>query len=521
MSTQISDMAITATLPVGSYAPIIVTNTSTGLSPQINYRFDMGAAFSLRPTSAMLAANGGAALIGTSDSITVQAALGARPTSAALAASGGASLVGFIQAGSGATERPAQDKLREVISVNDFGATAGSGDADEDTEAIRAAIARAVALGGAVIEAGPYRYLIDDTILIDGNVQSITIRGSSKGGTVFESTIVGAAAEPMIKLTSTALFFTLEDIELQGNSLTGASGNGHALACISPSGLAPQNVSLHNVAIRGFKGTGKDHAGNSIPACGWYGYQSTSFFGFDVVITNCAMAVRWKAIEDSSFHGHLFDACDRNCLYLEGCHAITFHGGTMQDSGGVDGVVAGDSIVYLDGNDSIAWFGGEMKNGKPYLLDAGGTNISNTNITLNGVYLAQLDSVNKGSTAIRVGNGCSSFSVQDCEFEFVNTMTTAVGIEIVQNFTGVTMAGLAIRGSTFVIGTGGTISKGIYFNSLTNRCDAPIIEGNVFGNSNAGASTTTITDAIKIVGDVRSPRIQSNTSLAGRPSLEA
>lgn len=47
----------------------------------------------------------------------------------ALAASSGASLVGFIQAWSGATARDAQSKLRESVSVKDFGAV-GDGVAD-------------------------------------------------------------------------------------------------------------------------------------------------------------------------------------------------------------------------------------------------------------------------------------------------------------------------------------------------------------------------------------------------------
>ncbi len=41
-------------------------------------------------------------------------------TLAALAASGGAALVGFIQSGSGAQARTAQDKMRDVVSVFDF-----------------------------------------------------------------------------------------------------------------------------------------------------------------------------------------------------------------------------------------------------------------------------------------------------------------------------------------------------------------------------------------------------------------
>lgn len=58
---------------------------------------------------------------------------------AALAASTGASTVGFTQAGAGATLRTAQDKMREIVSVKDFGAV-GDG-VTNDTAAFVAAIA--------------------------------------------------------------------------------------------------------------------------------------------------------------------------------------------------------------------------------------------------------------------------------------------------------------------------------------------------------------------------------------------
>lgn len=106
-----------------------------------------------------LAAPGGAALIGntpagTIAATTVQGAINEIVSD--LAASSGSSLVGFLQAGTGATARTAQAKMREIVSVKDFGAV-GNGVAD-DTAAIQAAIDAVNAAGGGVVyfPAGTY-----------------------------------------------------------------------------------------------------------------------------------------------------------------------------------------------------------------------------------------------------------------------------------------------------------------------------------------------------------------------------
>jgi hypothetical protein len=92
-----------------------------------------------------LASVNGAGLVGVVGGGTVQTSLtalaaadAARPTSAALAAATGSTLIGFQQSGTGAEPRDVQGKLREQVSVRDFGAV-GDGVAD-DTAAIQAAI---------------------------------------------------------------------------------------------------------------------------------------------------------------------------------------------------------------------------------------------------------------------------------------------------------------------------------------------------------------------------------------------
>lgn len=107
-----------------------------------------------------------------------------------LAAPSGSSLVGFLQAGTGAIARTAQDKMRDTISVKDFGAK-GDGVTD-DTNAIKAALAAVSAIGGGIVEMPFGQYVITSTISVPPYV---LLRGQSwlpdpsNGAQVFATSI--------------------------------------------------------------------------------------------------------------------------------------------------------------------------------------------------------------------------------------------------------------------------------------------------------------------------------------------
>jgi hypothetical protein len=85
----------------------------------------------------------------------------------------GSSKVGFQQAGVGAVPRTSEDKMRERVSVKDFGAV-GDGVAD-DTLAIQSAINSVAAIFGGAVYFPSGTYNISDTLVMDTGVYNIGI----------------------------------------------------------------------------------------------------------------------------------------------------------------------------------------------------------------------------------------------------------------------------------------------------------------------------------------------------------
>lgn len=116
-------------------------------------------------------------LLRTSTGVSVWSKDNIPATSAATTIS--SALVEFVQAGAGAVARTVQSKLRDTVSVKDFGAV-GDGVTD-DTAAIVAAVA--AANGTVLFPAGTYR--VTSTITI---TKSLQIVGEGRGSTIISHT---------------------------------------------------------------------------------------------------------------------------------------------------------------------------------------------------------------------------------------------------------------------------------------------------------------------------------------------
>jgi len=135
-----------------------------------------------------------------------------------LAAANGSSLVGFQQAGAGAVVRTAQDKMRELVSVKDFGAV-GDGVAD-DTAALANAIAWATSgtrKRTLFFPAGVYV----TTAMLDVNKPTAVLVGEGRYNSVIKFTGSGVAVRFTDANPNNGAFTFgggIEDICIEGNA---------------------------------------------------------------------------------------------------------------------------------------------------------------------------------------------------------------------------------------------------------------------------------------------------------------
>jgi len=177
-------------------------------------------------------------LIWTVDNITTASPL------TSLAASNGSSLVGFIQTGTGATATTVQARLRETISVKDYGAT-GDGTTDDTTaiqNALNAGTGRSV-----YFPAGTYR--ISTTLLVKTKT---TLVGDGMNKSIIKLTAGFGASVTAIRnevISGTVDVYYDTDLEFYGLTFDGnnnASRTAELFAVAKVSNVTFSNCGFQN-----------------------------------------------------------------------------------------------------------------------------------------------------------------------------------------------------------------------------------------------------------------------------------
>jgi hypothetical protein len=302
--------------------------------------------------SAALAASGGAALIGFAPTggiaaTNVQSAVMEVVTD--LAASGGANLVGFLSSGTGATARTVQSKLRDVVSVKDFGAV-GDGITDDSAAFIAAiqSLKSRVAVftrngdGQAELYVPEGAYRINQSGVLS-NINATTrggykMRGAGRNNTVIWLDCTDGATKWLYDNGA-----TIRNWGLTFEGITFAGGNDWHKADASNINYAFANI---NTFANGFKITGPN-------------WESSHHF-IDCEFRYFQQTVQWEGTNNAD--GTMFTACNffrtnnmfainnpqSFCVSLTDCYAEVNYG---------------DVLVYgapVGGGGAFNWKGGAI-----------------------------------------------------------------------------------------------------------------------------------------------------------------
>lgn len=307
----------------------------------------------------------------------------------------GASLLQFIQAGSGASTRTAQAKLREFVSAKDFGAL-GDGSTD-DTSAIQAAINALVADRGGTLYFPAGVYILSSTLTIgtlDEGATSLNKAinfqgaGSSEAGGTAAPTVLKwtGGASKMLTIGTDARNVILRDFDVENTgtatmfcqvgftdmtrfeNINIRPTTFFSTAAITLGYLSKrcENVYFDHVTIRG----------TAVGNVGLAADRAQDLRAHRLNLVNCRMSVGIAAsvdIVNAAFHGCSFntiaaetspviDVFQARSLTFHGCHFESNSSNYLIDVGSTGTEKRG---ILLSG----CYFSGVVSGGAPYLVN--------------------------------------------------------------------------------------------------------------------------------------------------------
>lgn len=303
-----------------------------------------------------------------------------------LAGDDGADWIGFEQAGGSAVARSAQDKMREIISVVDYGAVGD--DATICTAEIQSALDAASA-DGAIVLFPPGVFLIDDPLIVKSNT-TIIMNGTIKvdampvGGyeTVFITDPVNPAdniqfinpqidANNVVPTSGIMLRYGATNVRVYGGHIRNCANN-----ALTPGGRGfniEGGVDQQNITISGTNITG---CWNGVSFAGGSGQANSNVSISNLTISDCQIAVSLFGNTSGYPHtGEFMQAVFSN-LAIRNCGHLT----TFTTQAGVIVSDRGSNVSFSDVyvfNDSTYGAVGALWRG-----DA--NNISMSNVTVEG-----------------------------------------------------------------------------------------------------------------------------------------
>ena len=329
-----------------------------------------------------------------------------------LAGNDGSNWIGFEAAGTGAVARSAQEKMRDVVSVKDFGAI-GNGVAD-DTNAIRAAIASVttdfnVGEGATVFfpKAASSYYVITGTIEVPPGIILLgegTFNANTASGSLILVNFDGVGIRFVRRNPSLSGLF--HNGGMQNIAVTGTGGSSTLAQRLVELG---DSTSVTNIA-GAWNGFIRDCFFNNTRGFGIYSAHSQEWLIDHNFFQECNRSINYSTVAASSkiLNNTFINASATACDY-----AVNYQPGSLGGAAAFvfknNYIIGFDYGVYVAACKGVVIADNAFENTKEYAIYASTTTFDGTNLGLLEAVLPSLDI--HGNTFIAIGAGGNATNV--------------------------------------------------------------------------------------------------------------
>jgi hypothetical protein len=365
---QKSAYGISGTTLTFNVAPVLGTNNVEVVTASILDYTDVAADIA----ASLAAADASEAAAANSETNAAASAVASAASAAASAASAAAAAISeaqaaaivlgdFLQDGTDPVARTYPDKLRETVSLTDFEGADSTGATSSST-----ALTNALATGARVL-LPPGAFLFNTKValpsgfcIVGAGVEATTIRSGVIGDSLFYTT------------ASATGFGYMSDMTIDGNGLSGASGNGHAINFIDPTidgaSHSPQFCTLERLYIRDFKGNDVvPGSASTFEACGIVQADGLQNVYRDVIVQNCGHGFYLYRAQNTKLINCAADSITKAALIAYDCENVIVDHCDFVDA--ADGVAStnypttfGSAIVISCQNEGFVLSNCKLKN---------------------------------------------------------------------------------------------------------------------------------------------------------------